>query len=58
MNDKEIIWDRLKNGMPPHPTFGMDMEKMRLAWMQASRGMGKTTMAMQAFGRAMRGTKE
>ena len=56
MNDKEKVWDRLKNGIKPQPTF--DMEKLRTAFMQGARSMGKTTMSLQAFGRALRDVNE
>lgn len=57
--EQEEVWDRLKHGVTTTPEFyGLDPEKVARAFMRAARTMGKSTMAMQAVGRAMRELKD
>ena len=50
--EQEKMWDRLKYVRPVKPN--LTAEELKQMWMFTARSLGKTTMAMQALGRAMR----
>lgn len=48
--EQKLVWDRLKDGVDNRTA----LEKARNAFLYTGRQMGKTTLAMQALGRALR----
>jgi len=55
--DKELMWKKLAT--PPRPRNWTDgLSKGEVVMFMAGRSMGKSTMAFQALGRAMRNLKD